>query len=434
MAHAIFLLVNEFKENGKLVLQRRKYFLLPNFNLHYSVDPTVMNFPVEEMEEEVWDHKNGADFVELEVKKLDEFRALQLLVGETPPNGQLLRSFMLTVASASLSAAGSDVLAAHVASLLADLQRKAQPCRAKIWLTGVTLGSECVSAGDRLVLRRPTRRDLQEKVAAYSAHYAHAFQPRITFSCIADLQLLGQYPATRQGEVEKLVLALRLFRTGAVASSMYAFESKSFDPLSNVTLAVPGRAGREKYELSPCDAPLLSAFLDEIVSLLPTDFDFPQPKRDYFSIALHWYGESLLAAVPLEGSVASAVACLEALFLENVQSEMSFRLGARVAGFMRCFGRTALEVQALVKQAYDVRSKYVHGDEQDRKWSTQKLLVLSRSVLEYSRLGLLAFCQLKDKIARRELLELVDNSLLDDKRRAELGVLCDQIKFCGTVA
>ena len=81
-----------------------------------------------------------------------------------------------------------------------------------------------------------------------------------------------------------------------------------------------------------------------------------------------------------------------------------------------------------------MRSKYVHGDEQDKKWSIQKLLVLSRSVLDYSRLALLVFCQLKGKISRHDLLALVDSSLLDDKSRLELGVLCYHVKFCGTPA
>ncbi len=434
LAAAIFALVRQSKDSGELVVERTTYFLRPNFNLTYSVDPTVMNFGLEEVEEEVWNYKKQSDFVELKVKRLHEFQVVESLVGSDTHDAQLLRSFAFTVAGASLSAGSLESLSNYVGSLLGDIQKKARRCRAKVWLTGVTLGCESVRASDALVLRRPTRSDLQEKVTAESAHYAHAFQPRIWFSCIADLQLRGLYPMARQGEVEKLVLALRLFRLGSVSSSMYAFESDSFDPFSNATLGGPGRAGREAYEVSPSDAPALAAFLDEIVPLLPTNFEVPESKRDYISIALHWYGESLLATVPLEGSVASAIACLEALFLESVQTEMSYRLGVRIAGLLRCFGLSPLDAQSVVKQAYDVRSKYVHGDEQDKKWSIQKLLVLSRSVLDYSRLALLVFCQLKGKISRHDLLALVDSSLLDDKSRLELGVLCYHVKFCGTPA
>lgn len=212
--------------------------------------------------------------------------------------------------------------------------------------------------------------------------------------------------------------------------ALYAFKADSFDLLANIGIAGPNRTGREAYELSFGDSSALADFLEEIIPLLPTHFDFPQPKPDFFSIGLHWYGEALLAPLPPEGSVASAVACLEALFLENVQTEMSYRLGMRVAGLMRCFGFPSLDVQAVVKNAYDVRSKYVHGDEQDKKWSSQRLLELFRSVSEYARLGLLAFCQLRDKISRRDFLASVDNSLLDDKSREDLHTTCHHIKFC----
>jgi hypothetical protein len=128
--------------------------------------------------------------------------------------------------------------------------------------------------------------------------------------------------------------------------------------------------------------------------------------------------------------VASAIACLEALFLENVQVEMSYRLGMRVAGLMRCFGYPSLGVQAVVRNAYNVRSKYVHGDEQDKEWSPQKLLELSRSISDYARLALLTFCQLRGKLPRQQLMASVERSLLDDQSRTELCAMCDQVKFC----
>jgi hypothetical protein len=430
LTRAMFAVVKECKENGTLAARRTTYTLRPNFNLMYSVDPTIMNFGIEQVEEEVWDYKNQSDFLEARIQGLPELQAVESLIGQEPHHRQMLRNFMLAVAHSSLSATAPQPLTGHVETLLGDLQTKERPCKGTVWLTGVTLASECISVSDTPILRRPTRHDLQEKVTAESAHYAHALQAPVSFSCIAELRLRYLYPMTRQDSVEKLALALRLFRLGAVASSAYAFEEDSFRLLANVRFGGPSRAGREAYELSPGDAANLADFLAEINPLLPTQFGFPKPKADFFPIALHWFGEALLAPLPPEGSVASAVACLEALFLENVQAEMSYRLGLRVAGLLRCFGFPSLEVQAIVKSAYNVRSRYVHGDEQDKEWTPQELLGLSRAISDYARIALLAFCQLKEKIPRGELLARVERSLLDDKSREELQATCGQIKFC----
>lgn len=430
LTRAIFAVVRECKENGTLAVGRAVYTVRPNFNLKYSVDPTVLNFGLEQLEEEVWDYKNQSDIFETKIRTLPEFQTAESLIGKESQHRELLRHFAFAVAHASLSGVAPQALTRHIETLLGDLQARERSCIATIWLAGVTLASERISVSDALVLRRPTRRDLQEKVTVESAHYAHAFQPSVYFSCIAELRLRYLYPVAQQAAVERLVLALRLFRLGAVASSMYAFKADSFDPLANVGIGGPGRTGREAYELSCGDSPVLADFLKEITPLLPTHLDFPQQKPDFFSIALHWYGEVLLSPLPPEGSVASAVACLEALFLENVQTEMSYRLGMRVAGLMRCFGFPSVDVQAVVKNAYDVRSKYVHGDEQDNKWSPQKLLELSSSISDYARLALLAFCQLRGKLSRRELMASVEMSLLDDKSRDELQATCDQVKFC----
>ena len=425
----ISAVVKECKENGTLATRRITYTLRPNFNLRYSVDPTIMNFGLEQAEEEAWDYKYQPDF-EARIQRLPEFQIAESLIGQEPHHALLLRNFFLAVARDALSGGAPQVLARHAETLLGDLRTTERSCDATIWLTGVILTNERISVSEDLVLRRPTRRDLQEKVTAESAHYAHAFQSPVSFSCIAERRLRYLYPVSRQASVERLVLALRLFRLGAVASSIYELEEESFDAIRNVRVGAPGRSGREAYELRPEDAASLADFLKEITPLLPTQLDFPQPKPNFFSTALHWYGEALFAQLPPEGSVSSAVACLEALFLENVHTEMSYRLGMRVAGLMRCLGFSPLEVQAVVKNAYNVRSRYVHGDEQDKEWSPQKLIDLSRVISDYARLAVLAFCQLKKSTSRPELLASVEKSLLDDKSRAELQSTCEQIKFC----
>jgi len=175
LATAILVLVREAREKGSLAVHPRTYILRPNFSLFYTVDPSVMNFAREYLVEDTWDFNDRSDFVEGKVTSLREFQVIRSVVGNDPRNDQLLRNFAFAVANASLSAANPDALGKYVETLVGDLAQEARPCRAKVWLTGLTLGSDCIAVSDSLLLRRPNRGDLQEKVTEESAHYAHAF-------------------------------------------------------------------------------------------------------------------------------------------------------------------------------------------------------------------------------------------------------------------
>ena len=54
--------VATWKKSNRLVLRKRRYTLRPNFSLHYTVDPAIMNFEVEEQEEDSWDDENWESF------------------------------------------------------------------------------------------------------------------------------------------------------------------------------------------------------------------------------------------------------------------------------------------------------------------------------------------------------------------------------------
>lgn len=80
--------------------------------------------------------------------------------------------------------------------------------------------------------------------------------------------------------------------------------------------------------------------------LVPSTYRIPETEPNFLSTALGWYKDSLLTEGPIEGTVAWAVACLEALFLgDNPSTEISYHLTQRVIALLRCFGWAPLEVR-----------------------------------------------------------------------------------------
>lgn len=222
---------------------------------------------------------------------------------------------------------------------------------------------------------------------------------------------------------------LEVISIGAVSASRYDIEATSFSPFTKMSLMAGSQFGSLSYVLSPSDGPVLSEFLTHITPFVPNTEGLSSEKPDFLTTALRWYEDALGCRFRPEGQVASAVACLEALFLHRVQSEVNYRLAQRTAGLLRWFGFSPLEVRdTLSKKAYDVRGRYVHGEMQERTWTRDDLSDLSRAVLDYARASLLVFCQLRHLLPRSDLLQLVDESLLDDPRRESLQICCARIQ------
>jgi hypothetical protein len=163
--------------------------------------------------------------------------------------------------------------------------------------------------------------------------------------------------------------------------------------------------------------------------LLPSIYDLPEAKPDFLSTALHWYSQSLLVGGPVEGTVASAVACLEALFLgDNPGTELCYRLTHRMVALLRCFGWAPLEIRSVLRAAYDVRSRHVHGAV-SKKLSHEKLSALHRNIAEYARVSCLVWTQILSDRKRNEVLATLEEALIDEAASQRLLQWCDKVDF-----
>ncbi len=139
--------------------------------------------------------------------------------------------------------------------------------------------------------------------------------------------------------------------------------------------------------------------------------------------AVEFYNEALLSK-KIEDKISKIIICLEIIYVAE-GNELSHRLSYRVAKFASIFNLDPLNVRKDTKTAYSIRSKYLHEGKTDQKTKDensklfQKLLVLSK-------VSLLYFCEALSKdYDRKQLLQLLDDSLLRLESEKELRRLAN---------
>lgn len=165
--------VGAFKVSGKLAIRRQEYLIRPDFNLWYSVDPTLMNFEMATTEEDDWHWKDLESFLESQILEHEVCSQVTQVLQDGGRDTHLVRAFASRIAyDAALKE--TPELEQHIATLLRDATDSPLEYRARLWLTGITLDEDVVDVSDSLSFRRPTREDLQERVRAEAVPYAHA--------------------------------------------------------------------------------------------------------------------------------------------------------------------------------------------------------------------------------------------------------------------
>jgi hypothetical protein len=389
-----------------------------------------MNFEIETTEEDDWPWKDLESFLEKQVFTQPPYALLIQMLEDAGKDSKLLRQFVSSVAYDTAIKPAPE-LERHIATILRDVTDSRHDYQVKLWLTGITLSRDVIQISDSLSFRRPTRRDLEEKVSVEVVPYAHGvFAGRTYFSCIADCRVPACRPRDLQRHVDQLVSALRLFRLGAVSVPRYDFHAETFAGFSNGKLGEQAGVPRLEYTLSEDDQPRLLRALQILMPLLPSIYGVPEAKATFPSTALGWYKDSLLAGGPIEGTVAWAVACLEALFLgDNPLTELSYRLTQRVIALLRCIGWVPLEVRQILKTAYDVRSKHVHGAVSKKKLPHEELKALHQNIAEYARVSCLVWTQILRERSRKEVLATLEEALIDDAADRRLRQWCNRVDF-----
>jgi len=318
-----------------------------------------------------------------------------------------------------------------VTNFLKDIKEEPLKYGAEVELDGIVilLGRIKFKIGDTNILLRQTRiEDLEKEIPVYRP----TMQPYPkTPSAILNIEFLGRQANEIQIKVEQAITILRLFKVGSVKYISYRMHSESITDVmaSRISIAGESVGALEKSRITEEDTQKLKKFWQTMTKTLPPSFyEFGETKLDYVTIAYKRYCDALLQNGVLERRIANAVMGLESLFLKGGETqEIIYRLGIRIAKIFSLLGYDSNKVKEIVRDAYKVRSRFVHGDhpsdKEKRKLNDKYDNIRSflLSLLDYLRMSIIIMIFMKEE--KEEFLDLIDDSLVDKDKDSQLNNL-----------
>ena len=252
-----------------------------------------------------------------------------------------------------------------------------------------------------------------------------------TPSAILNIEFLGREVNEIQIKVNQAITILRLFKVGSVKYISYRMHSESVTNVTASGISTAGESERvlEKSQITEEDIQTLRKFWQIMTKTLPLSFyAFGETKLDHITIAYKRYCDALLQNGVLERRIANAVMGLESLFLKGGENqELIYRRSIRIAKLFSLLGYGSYRVKEVVRDAYKVRSLFVHGghlsDNEKRKLNDKfgdinSFLLL---LMDYLRISIIMMLFIKKE--KEEFLDFIDDALVDKDKDSQLNNL-----------
>jgi hypothetical protein len=235
-----------------------------------------------------------------------------------------------------------------------------------VGLVAATMPIELVASGVSLSLRRVKKEDLIEEGWAVSNRRRDIFRPRPT--AILHLSKLVEWENEIQKAVWQAVTILRLFKVGSVRELSYTHETDSYFAMGGTHGSHQHYSEVTKTRIDDADRDRLIIFWQKMSGAVPSEGYGRYPDRiDPVGIAYQRYSDALLAwGGTVERRISDAVIGLESLLLSE-NDELSYRLRLRTAKLLSFVGYDPHFILNVIKDAYKVRSAFLHGDNVDGK-------------------------------------------------------------------
>lgn len=379
---------------------------------------------------EGWDLKNHLFFIENVVKQVPSYHDVVLGISkkynvEEHQADFWLEQFAYRLTRKAFEGISEEALINDIALLVADLENSPVEWEIKTWIDGIWLKDDGYQIYEGIKIRRTRPSDLEVERMVFDLFYP---TPRYDFMgtppAILELTYRCREQVEFQDEIENILSCLRLFKVGSVFAIRIETHPKSILRGGGTISSSQRFASTYKYPLSKQNIPELRELIEKIKPLLPQKpLSLALEEATPVNIALQRYNDALLKPEGIESRITSAITCLEALYLgKEERAELSRRLGQRASVVLRFFDFTPLEVYNTLNRAYEIRSIFIHGSQigaEEHKGAAE----LAEKVLEYARVSLLVFLQLKPLIDKERFINRIDNALLDENAYSKLGKL-----------
>ena len=424
--------VNEYRDTGEILKTKRLYIKPKVERFDYKEGNIGYQMSHNYIEKEEWHWKDQFDFIERVIKRFPNYSEIVSEISKKykvnePQADFWLSRFTQNLTHKVLESITEEILVDHITTFIGDLEKSPIEWNLKIWIDGVWLENGEYEIYDGLKIRQPKPSDLETEKPFDMLPVIEPYGFKEISSAVLELTYIAREQKEIYDEVEIILNSLRLFRLGSVFSIKSEMHPKSFLTFGGTSTPNLRFAPTYKYPISERDIPELKELIEKIRTLLPKEtLPIASGEINSILIALQRYNEALLKSESIESRITSAITCFEALYLKaEERMELSHRLSQRAAAVLRLFDFIPLEVYSALSRAYDIRSIYIHGSQiksEEHKSTTE----LAEKVLEYARVSLLLFLQLKPTVDKENFISKIDNALLDENAYSKVKKLVNE--------
>jgi AcrR family transcriptional regulator len=321
-------------------------------------------------------------FIDSDVKEIPEYSNLVTLISKLYNRSMnsansVLRRYVHVFTSKvieSIDNRDEEFITRQIVIFIQDLENGRIEWNTTAWLRGLWLEEEEYELEKGIKIRRlnPTDLEYERPLELYESFvYPQHLPPTIL-----EMDIMASSAREVQEKIEEIVNVLKLYKIGSIELTRTDMETESYLRVGGIFSGHSGGGGYI-YSIGSEDLEQLRQFFQLMKPIVPNRLlsYVKSPERFRFSVAFERFSESLTERIPLEGRIAHAVACLEALFLSEVrESEISRTLAQRVAALLSHLGLNGVEIFQKMLIAYGIRSCYV----QKRIWmqSVGRLLIM----------------------------------------------------------
>lgn len=302
----------------------------------------------------------------------------------------------------------------------------------EVWLKGIHLGFEKVEIAPGVVLRRPCENDLEMIIPAhqYTSEIERALGKKLGVMAILTFTTevkeetgFSQCSDIINPLIDLWLNCFRLFKPSSVVSIYHKMTPRSlFFYEINQSQDVPydknwkGKVEQQdiskyRFFLEEKDLPNFISFVgnlkDSISGLSHTSY----LTGESYELAYHRYNDALMKSEVNAYRILSSITSLEAL-LSDGSTEIIFKIRLRTSKLMSYFGFNAIEVSDLIKDAYALRSKLVHGANL-KNGQLDFARRHTHDILNINRICLLTLLQIKNIYDKDGAAKALDLAMID---------------------
>lgn len=298
-----------------------------------------------------------------------------------------------------------------------DLRGKPLKLEIHSELFGLVLHPKSIKLPNNITLRQTQRSDL-EKEEPEKDFDRYGFFP--TPSAFLKIETTTEDYSSYNQQIHKILDILRLFRVGYVAVIKTFGNSESIIHHGiGTTISHDREDPKESVIIKIGEEEQLRDFYLRIQEKIPNSFGIANHHMEFSEIAYMRYIDALHKDHEIEPRIANTVMGLESIYLRDAGElqELSYRLRLRIAKIMSYFGYDPHEVRAIIRDGYNIRSKFVHGSSLsyeskiDLEEKHKKVQNILSKLLNFLRISIVISLMLH--VSKDEFVESIDKSFLD---------------------